>query len=99
MQLTRFYKNTDGADLRVDSITMVERKGPVSMVVTDGRTYIREIKTTLFYGVADREITDIEVIGDFDSIETSSGSYSWASWERPSLDVDLSDLPYVGETI
>lgn len=99
MQLTRFYKNTEGADLRVDSIIMVERRGPASMIVTDGRTYIREINTTLFYGVTDREIASIEMIGDFDSIETSSGSYSWVSWERPVLDLDLSDLPFVGETI
>jgi thiamine pyrophosphokinase len=99
LQLTRFYKNTDGADLRVDTITLTEKYDNICVGANGGRVWVREVKKMNMYSATDREIATIEVFGDFDSVETSTGSFIWASWNRPSVDLDMSDLPVVGETI
>lgn len=98
-QLTRLYRNSDDEDLRIDKINAVPRFDNLITGSTGGQTYLREKTTTLIYGSSNRTVSEIQVIGDFDSVETSSGNFVWVSWDKPSIDMDLSDLPFVGDEI
>lgn len=99
MQLTRQYKNAAGDDIRIDMINM-ECKGNTIASKAETHTFRRVLNTQPIYKTgAARVIAEIEVIGDFDSIETSSGDFQWAKWNSPAATLDMSDLPSVGDTI
>jgi hypothetical protein len=98
-QLTRVYRNSSDEDLRIDTITAVPRFDNFVIGPTGGQTYLREKSTILIYGSANRTVSEIQVIGDFSSAETSSGNFIWVSWNKPSIDMDLSDLPFIGDEV
>ena len=100
MQLTRQYKNASGDDLRFDMITL-DRKGNTIASKASTHTFKRNLKTQPLYNsnVANRVVAEIEIIGDFSSIETSSNDYLWAKWDSPIATLDMSDLPGIGDTV
>lgn len=53
-------------------------------------------------GLGSRDVDRIELVGDFSSCETSSGDYSWASWDignGQNALADMSGLPVVGDAV
>lgn len=98
MELTRQYKNNAGDDLRIDVIQMIRKQNTIASKATT-HTFKRIIKIRPVYNtsVADREVAEIEVIGDFTNFDTVN--FAWATWDAPDGRVDMSDLPSVGDTI
>lgn len=98
MQVVRTYKNAAGDDLRYDIIVM-ERKGNTLASKAATHTFKRNLKTQVSHnsGVADRVVSEIELVGDFDEIDSST--YKWASWNSPIARVDMSDLPGLTDTV
>jgi len=98
MELVRQYRNAAGDDLRIDSIIM-ERRQVTSVSKATGHTFARQLSTRSVYNtsVSDRVVAEIEIIGDFNDIDGSA--YSWASWNSPSTKCDMSDLPFIGDTV
>lgn len=100
MQVTRQYKNEAGDDIRIDMITLIRKGNTIASKATT-HTFVRKVDKQPIYNntIADRDVAEIEVIGDFDSIETSSGSFTWAKWTSPVATLDMSDLPSIGDTV
>ena len=98
MELIRQYKNADGNDIRIDTIIMTRRQEPINSKANT-HTFLREIKIRCIYNtsVSDREVAEIEIIGDFTSLDGSA--YAWAEWDSPHAIVDMTDLPFVGDTV
>lgn len=98
MELTRQYRNASGFDIRIDVIQLVRRQNTIASKANT-HTFARVIKIRSIYntGVSDREVAEIEIIGDFDSLDGSA--YSWAKWDSPSATLDMSDLPFIGDTV
>ena len=98
MELTRQYKNAAGDDIRIDVIQM-RRKGNTIASAANTHTFIRDLKVRPIYNtsVSDRVVAEIEVIGDFTTMDGSG--FAWASWESPAAKADMSDLPAVGDTV
>ena len=98
LEITRIYRNSSGDEVRIDTIIMVRKRN----VIVDGvstPTFRRELKTTLLHRPADRVVSTLEVIGSYDSIDTSTGDYTWATWDSPSARANMSDLPGIGDTV
>jgi len=110
MQITRVYLNADSDTIRMDEI-VVEIGLPLPVIDprlgTDKGLMMtigpQRTKTELVYlSFADREVDAIQIIGDFDAIEPSSGSFAWASKTLGNGQVvffDMSALPVIGETV
>lgn len=96
MQVTRSYYNASDDLLRTDTITM-RRKGNTLVSKAQFHTFQRVLNSQLFYGPASRAISYIEVSGDFDIIEASSGDFLECEWYSPSAFCNMSDLPQTGE--
>jgi hypothetical protein len=98
MELTRIYRNSNEDELRVDTIIMERRSNTISKNFQN-HTFQRNLKTQFYFGPADRVVADIQVIGDFTSIEQSSGNFMYAEWASPPGTCDMSDLPIIGDTV
>lgn len=98
MQVTRIYRNSAEYDLRIDSINMVRKQNTIASEAST-HTFTRRLTTNNIYSTAtsDRTVAEIEVIGDFDTIEGSS--YAWAKWTSPQATVNMTDLPVVGDSV
>jgi len=110
MQITRVYQNADGDTIRMDDV--IVELGPPPPVIdprlgTDKGLMMaigpQHVKTELVYlSFAAREVDAIQIIGDFDAIEPSSGSFAWASKTLGNGQIvffDMSALPVIGETV
>ena len=69
-----------------------------------GLTYKRELESLYLTGPTDRTVAKVELIGNFDDFEDSSGDYVHCSWSSTATgDVlaicDMNDLPKVGATV
>lgn len=111
MRAYRKYYNATDDLLREDTVTVSVRQKYKDIVEY---TYSSEniglqtkvnVDTRRIYGpsgLGTREVNRIEITGDFSSCETTSGSYTWATWdlgnEREAL-ADMSGLPAVGDTV
>jgi len=98
MEIVRQYKNASDEDLRVDQIRMIRRNNTISKDKAN-HVFQRDLKTQWFHGPADRDVAVIEIVGDYNSIETSTGDFKWAKWTSPVGTCDMSDLPGIGDTI
>jgi len=98
-QINRFYKNAAGDDLRIDTIIMEEKLDTFSIGEPNGRVWIRRLTTNNIFSTADRTVASIEVLGDFDSVETSSNSFIYATWNSPAISVSMEDLPAVNDEL
>lgn len=97
---TRIYRNASAQDLRVDTIVMV-RKGHVLVKDASEHTFSRDLRPLYLHnsGVADRVVAEIEIVGNFNDLEASTGNYLWATWNSPSARLNMSDLPIIGSTV
>ncbi len=63
----------------------------------------QHIKTqNVFNSSGDRAVDEIQLVGDIDQVEPSSGSFAWATKTLGSGQViffDMSGLPVLGDTI
>ena len=98
LEIIRYYKNNGNDTLRVDTIHMERTNDPIARVMTE-QTYARRLRVTQHHGPADRVIKTISMVGNYDTTETSSGNFLWATWTSPSAQVDMSDLPVVTDTL
>lgn len=103
LQLNRIYKNSNSEEIRIDTISLVRKRNRVVkaglMTTAAADVFQREVKVLKLYVSANRTVSEIEVIGDFDTIEASSGNFTSAEWASPSARLDMSDLPIVGSTV
>ena len=103
LQLNRVYKNSAGEEIRIDVISLRRKRNrivKVGLMETGAAdVFVRDVNKMNMHVSADRTVTSIELIGNYDTAETSSGDYLWASWTSPSARVDMSDLPAVGDSI
>ena len=103
LQLNRIYKNSDGDEIRIDTISLVRKRNSIVnanlMETGASDTFRREVKTILFHGSSNRTVSTIEVLGDFTSIETATSNYLWAEWSSPSARLSMNDLPKLTETV
>ena len=104
LELTRTYKNVSSEVLRVDTIIMEKTHHNTwrpFRVHPDQRgiTYSRNFSTVNHYGPAVRAVSSIEVAGNFDIIESSSGDYTYCEWYSPVAACDMSDLPAVSDDV
>lgn len=98
MELVRQYKNASGYEIRIDTIFMVRRQNTIASNAST-HTFYRQLKVrpVISTNVTDREVAEVEVIGDFDELDTTN--FEWAKWSSPVATLDMSDLPFVGDTV
>ena len=110
MLVTRVYKNAAGDTLRTDEVfVQILQPGPAlfptiynnpSLLMNVGP---RKVTTSLSYKTGgSRVVSSITVSGDYDSVETSSTSFVWASKTLGNgqlIEIDMSDLPLIGESV
>ena len=100
----RLCNNANGETLRTDTVTMVEKSSTLAQSHT-AMTWKREVATSLSPSplVGDNTISTIQVIGNFDSKDSSSDGYNyyynWVAWTAPAVRINLSDLPQIGDTV
>lgn len=99
LSLTRIYKNGAGDTIRIDSIYM----SPTTSSFTTGinrKTFYRRLQTNkILVSSGSRTVASIEILTDCDTYEASSGNFTWVEWISPPCRCDMSDLPFVGETV
>ena len=108
MRVIRMYKNgTDTIRMDTISITPNHDWGKIATFQADNgmglvtNTYRSEPQIFYVTGVA-RTVDGIEVIGDYDAVETVSGNYEWVTKTLGSgqiLRIDMSDLPGIGDSV
>lgn len=106
MEITRSYYNSSEL-IRIDKIYMRQRSNFGAIIRYQEPTpkfiYIRKVVTTRLNSTGTTRTVDaIEVIGDYDTIEASTGDYAWASLtvgDSSIIRVDMSDLPGIGDTV
>jgi hypothetical protein len=110
MKITRVYLNSSDDAIRVDEVTVDVNFPPA---VIDPRllsdkglmmvTGPQRIKTErIFVSGASRDVDAIQVVGDIDDIEESTGSFAWASKTLGNGQViffDMLSLPVIGDTV
>lgn len=98
--LTRKYYNSSDQLLRQDLIQMVQM-GNVLVRPASEITFRRHLvtRTTVSGDISVRTVSYIEVSGNFDSIETSSGNFLQCEWTSPPARCGMTDLPVVGEAV
>lgn len=107
MIITRIYKNSSDVVIRSDEITVsISPPTPVLLprIGNDKGLLMvlgpRKVKSTKVF--CDNMIIDsIELVGDIDDYEPSSGSFAWASKILGNAQIvkfDMSDLPVIGES-
>lgn len=111
MRAYRKYYNATDDLLREDTVDVVTRYKYKDVVLNkymneDLRMrYTVNVKTRKVYGpsgLGSRTVDRIELEGDFSSCETSSGDYTWASWDIGNSQdalANMSNLPVVGDTV
>lgn len=110
MQITRVYLNAAGDTIRIDDI-IIDIGLPVPVIDprlgTDSGLMMnigaQTVKTERVYvSFASRVVDSIQVVGDIDDVEPSSGSFTWASKTLGNDQVvffDMSNLPVIGDTV
>lgn len=104
-ELTRIYKNSDGEELRIDTIIMEQKLDGISFIERpkNNKVYKRLIKTIRLNTTTDRTIASVELIGNYDSCETVSTNYTYAIWNDKAgsefVRCNMSDLPTVGTDV
>lgn len=108
MEIIRVYKNdTDTIRIDVLSVSGAANLGRVATYSADNGDSLRigpRKKTTQLInstGVA-RTVDGIEIIGDYDTVDTVSGNYAYATKTLGSgqvVRIDMSDLPGLGDTV
>lgn len=105
---TRIYENGNGDTVRIDEISLVfiaHQKRDLSQSHDNDFvvTFRRNVKSTLFYPgpAAPRAVTEITLIGDFDSVVEAGGDFTYATWSLQDGDCEVyfTDLPAVGDTV
>lgn len=113
MNVVRIYTNSTNETLRVDELhidisvnigEIVRHTLSQTMPIQQGK---RILKTTLVNSTSssygpDRVVAGIEVSGDYSTIETISGDYTWAEkilGNGNSVQLNMSDLPGIGDTV
>jgi hypothetical protein len=108
IEIIRVYKNdTDTIRVDVVNVTGARNMGKIATYQAnngDALAFGPRKKTTQVIhssGVA-RTVTGIEIIGDFDTVETVSGDYKYATKTLGNgqvVRIDMSDLPGLGATV
>lgn len=97
LQITRIYKNAAGEELRIDTITLTRKRSRIvkSGLMATGApdVFERNVRIIKLYSSADREVSLIELIGNFNDTESVSGNYLWATFDSPVARVSMNDLP------
>ena len=98
--LTRKYYNSADQLLREDTIFMVER-GNVLVRPASEMTFRRRltVDSTFSGDISDRVVSYIEISGNFDTIESSSGDFLECEWYTPPARCGMTDLPATGDTV
>jgi hypothetical protein len=110
MQIIRYYLNASGDTIRIDSISIDIGLPPPVMdprLGTDKGLMMslgpQSVKVERVYAsFASRVVDSVQVVGDIDDIEPSSGSFTWASKTLGNDQVvffDMSNLPVIGDTV
>lgn len=105
LELTRIYKNTDGEELRMDTIIMEQKLDGISFIERNknNKVHKRLVNTIRLHTTTTREVTSIELVGNYDSCETVSGNYTYAIWNDKAgnefVRCNMSDLPIVGNNV
>jgi len=110
MQITRVYLNAAGDTIRMDDIIIdVSVPPPVidprlgtdhGLMMSIGSRFVKTER--VYISFASRDVDTIQIVGDIDDIEPSSGSFAWASKTLGNGQVvffDMSDLPVIGDTV
>lgn len=105
MQLIRTYYNSTDL-LRIDylGLELHVSYAPIVRYTGEGPKFSarRTLQTKLDHTTSDtRTVDKIEIVGDFDTIETSSGNYTWAKFVDGDTTyvLDMSDLPGIGAAV
>jgi hypothetical protein len=98
LEITRQYLNGSDETLRADTIIMERMGEPIARAAGE-HTFRRVLRTQWFYGPTSRTVAAIELVGNFSSVETSSGNFLYAEWVSPAAICDMSDLPKLSDTI
>lgn len=104
-EITRVYKNANNKAIAIDCIDVTANVLRLGSTTTDVRFHISidkiNTKRSLIHlGVDDRVVSEIHMIGDYDSITTDSGNYFLVTWNKASdneNDVSFSLEPYVAK--
>jgi hypothetical protein len=114
MEIIRSYYNSDDDLIRVDRLHLEVRSNTKGIVNHQGigtnTNVVRKLSIQPLHiavGTApgtpvSRVIAKLEVTGICDSIETSTGKYTWAKWHKgdgTDYILDMSDLPGCGDTV
>lgn len=106
MEVIRSYYNGDDDLIRLDTITLQHNTNFKNIVTYSDITnvsYKRNLKTKVIHinsgTPASRVVAKIEVIGDFDTLDSG---YTFAKWTRgdgTEFIMDMTDLPVITETV
>lgn len=105
LEITRIYKNSSDEELRIDTIIMEQNMNTMSFIERKkaAMTYKRRVTKTTLNTTATRTVASIELIGTYDSCETSSNDFLYAIWNDASgsemIRCNMSDLPGVGDSV
>lgn len=103
LQVNRIYKNAAGEEIRIDTISLSRKRSRIVkadfMETGAADVFERSVNKLKLHVSADRTVTEIELIGDFDTVETSSGNFLWAAWDSPVARVNMSDLPAITDDV
>lgn len=114
MEVIRSYYNASDDLIRVDRLQLqiaTSNKGIITYTGDGTKTIGKRKLTTQSLHVStggtpgtpvSRVVDKLEVIGDYNELETTSAKYQWAKWERgdgTDYILDMSDLPGCGDTV
>lgn len=98
MEVIRVCLNSSNEQIRIDTVRMVPKRSRVTLITKNvAPVFHRKLDTTLLYGPADRTVASFECYGDFTAVDGTN--YDYATWTTPSVRVDMSDLPDVGDDV
>ena len=112
LTVTRTYKNASDDVLRVDFISLVQKRDNILSIMNPCGyfvpTYNRNVSVNNHHSAASRTVASIEISTSADTVETISGDYLYAHWTNVNQDSDgndipiicnMSDLPAVGDSV
>ena len=100
----RIYRNAEDKIIATDCIAIDADKRRINKERFHRSAYMDYDRELYHLGTGGRIIAKIQMIGDYNSIEDSSGNYENATWDAASANendvtIDFRSLPKVGDVI
>ena len=100
----RIYRNADDKIIATDCITITADTRRINAERFHSSAYMNYDRELYHLGDGGRTIAKIQMIGNYNNIEDSSGNYLNVTWDAVSehendITIDLRSLPKVGEVV